>query len=285
MKKAITFSLVMTLLVLVLLFPNTENRLLATTEFPQNPAGQDIARHTPTAMAKPLGLNILEGQQVEKGEVLASLDRKSFFFAVDAANAKFQASKLDYKQALQLYQEKVISKTQLDTATSVQDITCAELDIKIKTLADIISREGFVAPPASGLTEVRAGSITTCRFNLPPLVSYSRDHSLGKHQIPPTDKTTTAFYLGIDVGDDRYLITRGKAAASVNKGLEAFREIYCKGRTLLGTGVTGSDCYLLGKMVGADEITAQAKAAVVQATEVSTGITMQPVAPLSHKGV
>ncbi len=81
-------------------------------------------------------LNVLEGQQVKKGEILSQLDQKSLAYAVKAARAKFLASKQDYARASELFQEKVISKAQLDSAHSAFDIARAELDIQEKFLAD-----------------------------------------------------------------------------------------------------------------------------------------------------
>ena len=129
------------------------------------------------------------------------------------------------------------------------------------------------------------------RPRLPPLASFGTDDSLGKHDIRRKSADPgTGVYLGIDVGststnlvlidetgqvaDFRYLRTRGKPAAVVRKGLEELKSSHGKAMKLLGTGVTGSGRYLIGKMVDActinDEITAQAKAAVTLYPDVDT---------------
>jgi len=81
-------------------------------------------------------LNILEGQQVKKGYLLASLDRKNHLYAVSAAKASYQASEQDFIRASKLYEDKVISEAQFDAAQSAHDVARAELDIKKKALAD-----------------------------------------------------------------------------------------------------------------------------------------------------
>lgn len=135
-------------------------------------------------------------------------------------------------------------------------------------------------------------------FSLPPLVSYGRDDSAGKHDLcasvpgqPPRDNgTSPGYYLGIDVGststnlvlcnrDNRvvsyqYLRTLGNPAAAVNKGMAALKAELGGQMKILGTGVTGSGRYLIARMVGTDivrdEITAQAKAAATLDPDVDT---------------
>lgn len=119
-------------------------------------------------------------------------------------------------------------------------------------------------------------------LNLPPLDSFGQDDSNGKHDMHASSDPEQGFFLGIDVGststnlvlvdpkgqvmDFRYLKTRGEPAAVVRQGLGELKSTHGHDMKIIGTGVTGSGRYLIGKMVGAktikDEITAQAKAAV-----------------------
>lgn len=177
MKKAIACLGSITLLAFVLFFLSTENRLFSTIVSAQNQAKKSAVQPIPSARAKPYlpeqsfrfpgkvtaahraelsfqiagqieQLGILEGQQVKKGDLLASLERKSHLYAVRAAGARYQASKLAFKRASQLYKEKVMSKAQFDTAQSVHDIARAELDMKEKALADtrlVAPFDGLVA--------------------------------------------------------------------------------------------------------------------------------------------
>lgn len=81
-------------------------------------------------------LEVLEGQKVREGEILATLERKNRLLAVEAARANYLATKEDFQRAKQLYQEKVVSKARFDTAQSVHDVARAKLAMKEKDLAD-----------------------------------------------------------------------------------------------------------------------------------------------------
>ncbi len=127
-------------------------------------------------------------------------------------------------------------------------------------------------------------------FSLPPLISFGYNDSAGKHDLKASLDPEAGFYLGIDVGststnlvlidakgqvaDFRYLRTRGEPAAVVTQGINDLKSNHGQDMNILGTGVTGSGRYLIGKMVGAqtikDEITAQAKAAVTIDPDVDT---------------
>lgn len=155
----------------------TENRQFSTLVSAQDQVEKNIVQPVPTARATPClaeqsfrlpgkvtaahraelsfqiagqieQMDILEGQQVKKGTLLASLDRKNHLYAVRSATASYQASDQNFKRASQLYKEKVMSKAQFDTAQSVHDIARAELDMKEKILADtrlVAPFDGMVA--------------------------------------------------------------------------------------------------------------------------------------------
>ncbi|CCK79082.1 efflux RND transporter periplasmic adaptor subunit [Desulfobacula toluolica] len=165
MKKTIACIVALALPAFILLFPGTEDLLLSKIISVQNRAEKHIVQPIPTALAKPYlnaqnfrfpgkvkaarraelsfqiagqieQLNILEGQQVKKGYLLASLEHKNHLYAVRAARAGYQASKLNFQRTSKLYKENVVSKAQFDTAQSVHDIARAELDMKEKALTD-----------------------------------------------------------------------------------------------------------------------------------------------------
>lgn len=165
------------LLLFVAFLVNFGSKWLPKTFSVQDKADEKIVRPVPTAQAIPYfpdqtfrfpgkvkaahraelsfqvagqieQLNLLEGQHVKKGEVLSQLDQKSLIYAVKAAKARFHASKQDYERASQLFQEKVISKAQFDSAKSTHEVARAELDIQEKALADtrlIAPFDGLVA--------------------------------------------------------------------------------------------------------------------------------------------
>ena len=177
MKKIIPSLAALVLLSLVLLFLGIGNRLLPTRVAAKNPAQENVVQPIPTARAiiyksnqafkfpgkvkairraelsfqisgRIETLNILEGQQVKKGELLASLDSKNHLYATRAARARYQASKQDFHRASRLYEEKVMSKARFDTARAAHDVAQAQLDIKRKALADtrlVAPFDGLVA--------------------------------------------------------------------------------------------------------------------------------------------
>nr|WP_319491735.1 efflux RND transporter periplasmic adaptor subunit [uncultured Desulfobacter sp.] len=165
MKKIILSLASLALLSLVLLFLGTGNRLFPARVSANDPAKEAVGQPIPTARAISYDpkqsftfpgkvkaakraelsfqipgqietLNILEGQKVKKGALLASIDRKNHLYAVQAARARYQASAQAFHRASQLYQDKVISKAQFDTALAAHDVARAELAIKEKALAD-----------------------------------------------------------------------------------------------------------------------------------------------------
>lgn len=165
MKKAIICLGAIGLTAFVLVFLNSGNRLFPKLVSAQYPAMEEVVRPIPTARATVYRpeqvfsfpgkvkaarraelsfqiagqieqLNILEGQQVEKGDLLAALDRKNYLYEVRAAKATYQALKQDFSRASQLYEEKVISQARYDAARSAHDVARARLDVKRKALAD-----------------------------------------------------------------------------------------------------------------------------------------------------
>lgn len=158
-------------------------------------------------------------------------------------------------------------------------VGAAMIALKEKMTTDLLFRKSI---SSSGRIPYLAGSPPAEGFCLPPLVSFGRDDSMDRHRVFAPDRLDGPFFLGIDVGststnlvlidpdarivDYRYLRTKGDPVAAVNLGLEEFKTVYGKEIKILGTGVTGSGRYLIGKMVGAEivknEITAQAKAAM-----------------------
>lgn len=177
MKRTIVCLGSITLVIFVLFFWGIENRLFSITVSAQDQVEKNIVQPIPTARARSYlpeqsfrfpgkvtaahraelsfqiaghieQMNILEGQMVKNGDLLASLDRKNHLYAVRSAKASYQASDQNFKRASQLYKEKVMSKAQFDTAQSVHDIARAELDMKEKTLADtrlVAPFDGLVA--------------------------------------------------------------------------------------------------------------------------------------------
>lgn len=83
-------------------------------------------------------LNVLEGKNITKGEVLAKLDPRDFQHALDASLASFNDAQRAYERAKDLYSRKVISKAKYDTAQTAYEVAGADLKLKRKALADTV---------------------------------------------------------------------------------------------------------------------------------------------------
>lgn len=81
-------------------------------------------------------LDVLEGQAVKKGQILAALDPRDYRYEYDAAKARYVASERGFKRATNLWQQHVLSQSDYDAATSEYEIAKAELEIKKKSLQD-----------------------------------------------------------------------------------------------------------------------------------------------------
>lgn len=81
-------------------------------------------------------LDILEGQAVKKGQLLAALDPRDYRYEHDAAAARYVAAERNFKRAQNLWQQKILSQSDYDAATSEYEIAKAELEIKKKSLQD-----------------------------------------------------------------------------------------------------------------------------------------------------
>lgn len=83
-------------------------------------------------------LNVLEGKNICKGDVLARLDPRDFQHALDASLASFNDAQRAYERAKDLHQRKVISKAKYDTAQTAYEVAGADLKLKRKALADTV---------------------------------------------------------------------------------------------------------------------------------------------------
>lgn len=130
------------------------------------------------------------------------------------------------------------------------------------------------------------------KVELPKLDSFGDDDGLNKHICKVRDDSEGVLecYLGVDVGSTstnlvlsnedndiisyRYLRTLGNPIQAVRTGLDELKQELGDKIRIVGAGTTGSGRYMIGRLIGADvikdEITAQAKAAVIIDDSVDT---------------
>ncbi|MEM6463258.1 MAG: efflux RND transporter periplasmic adaptor subunit [Pseudomonadota bacterium] len=90
-----------------------------------------------------LELQIAEGDTVERDQVLAELDKRTFQNDVASAQAQFDNAQIEFERAEQLVTQEVIARSVLDERRSSRDTAQASLDSALKRLDDTTIRAPF----------------------------------------------------------------------------------------------------------------------------------------------
>ena len=88
-------------------------------------------------------LNVLEGQVVERGEVIARLDNRNNLNQVAQAQAEYDNALAEFQRAERLAAENAISRSVLETRRTTRDVAAAGLDNAKKSLGDTVLRAPF----------------------------------------------------------------------------------------------------------------------------------------------
>lgn len=88
-------------------------------------------------------LQISEGDQVVRGQVLAALDQRDFLNDVASARAQFDNAEIEFDRASRLVAENAIAQSVVDERKSTLDTTRAALDSALKALDDSIINAPF----------------------------------------------------------------------------------------------------------------------------------------------
>ena len=88
-------------------------------------------------------LNVLEGQLVERGDVIARLDDRNNQNQVAQAKAEFDNATAEFERAERLVAEDAISRSVLETRRTTRDVAAAALDNARKSLSDTVLRAPF----------------------------------------------------------------------------------------------------------------------------------------------
>lgn len=88
-------------------------------------------------------LQISEGDQVVKGQVLAALDQRDFLNDVASARAQFNNAEIEFERASRLVAENAIAQSVVDERKSTLDTTRASLDSALKSLDDSVIKAPF----------------------------------------------------------------------------------------------------------------------------------------------
>ncbi|MEM9937688.1 MAG: efflux RND transporter periplasmic adaptor subunit [Pseudomonadota bacterium] len=90
-----------------------------------------------------LELDVLEGQEVKRGDVIARLNPRDGQNQVAQAKAEFENAQAEYERAERLAAQDAISRSVLETRRTTRDVAEAALDSAEKTLADTVLRSPF----------------------------------------------------------------------------------------------------------------------------------------------
>ena len=88
-------------------------------------------------------LNVLEGQVVERGTVIARLDNRNNQNQVAQAQAEYDNALAEFERAERLAAEDAISRSVLETRRTTRDVAAAGLDNARKSLSDTVLRAPF----------------------------------------------------------------------------------------------------------------------------------------------
>jgi RND family efflux transporter MFP subunit len=81
-------------------------------------------------------INVIEGQEVEAGQVLAQLDDRDYRAVLDAASAQLEVARTEAERARGLYASQATSKQRLDSAESTLKVAQAQFERAEKAFND-----------------------------------------------------------------------------------------------------------------------------------------------------
>ena len=96
------------------------------------------------------GIHFQEGERVEKGQLLVSLDERKLAAAVAEAEASFELSKANFARAQELFRDRLISKQEFDQLSAAFQTSEAGLELKRQQLKD-----ARIIAPFSGVNGAR----------------------------------------------------------------------------------------------------------------------------------
>lgn len=114
-----------------------------TLNFPAIIEADDTAQLTFQVEGQITSIDVLEGQKVKKGQVIARIEDRDYQNSYDESLAQFENAEKNYSRALELSQRGTVSKSVLDSRKTTLDIAKAVLDTSKKALDDTILKAPF----------------------------------------------------------------------------------------------------------------------------------------------
>lgn len=88
-------------------------------------------------------LNVLEGDEVKKGQIIARVEERDYQNSLAQAQAQYDNAEIEYQRAKRLADQDAISKSVLETRQTNRDVAKAVLDTAKKTKGDTVLRAPF----------------------------------------------------------------------------------------------------------------------------------------------
>jgi len=137
----------------------------------------DLAFQVPGRL---LELEIVEGQNVEKGDVLVTLDQRDFINNVASARAQYDNAQTEFERAERLVAQDAIAQSVVDERRRVRDTTRPDLDSAQKALDDTVIR----APFAGLVADIFVESFENINAQQPILTIQSQGDAEAIVQVP-----------------------------------------------------------------------------------------------------
>lgn len=112
-------------------------------DFPAVVRAVDYAELTFQITGEIRELNVLEGDEVEEGAIIAQLDQRDSSNELTRIRAEYQNAEAEYRRAERLITENAISISTVESRKTSLDIAAAQLSIAEKALEDTILRAPF----------------------------------------------------------------------------------------------------------------------------------------------
>ncbi len=88
-------------------------------------------------------LNVLEGDRIKRGHIIAQVEERDYSNALAQAQAQFDNAETEYQRAKRLVDQDAISRSVLETRRTNRDVAKAALDTANKTKGDTVLRAPF----------------------------------------------------------------------------------------------------------------------------------------------
>ncbi len=115
----------------------------AVSQFPAVIGARRLAELSLQVGGKLLEFPVKEAQRLERGDLIARLDKRDFESAAASANATFQNAEQEYQRAVRLAEEDAIARNVLEQRKTQYEVSKAQLDQAQKALTDSVLRAPF----------------------------------------------------------------------------------------------------------------------------------------------